>query len=459
MKKLINFDSNDPETLQRSQKTIITIGIIVLVIIVTFATISSDKKKKQIKLSMPNGNAKNKIDIASSINVKAEDEWLNKSENDLKSIQQQNESFKKQIELLREELETNRTTSNNIANSLAQEIANLRLNQYNNDNNNQPLENDYDEYGQIIPTFVSSNIQTIEIDLEPTENPMENTYNDIENYIPAGSYATARMLSGADVSTGVNSTNDPNNMMFEIISPAIAPKYKGKSQEIKKIEGCRLQGAAIGQLWTEKTYVRLLKMSCSFERGKVAEFNVKGYVTSFAKEGIRGKVVSREGYFTSMAFLAGAVEGLADITKTAYSPTLEVSSGIATESLNSSDVFKSAGAGGFGKAAEMLSDYYIKRAEQYQSVIDVPTGVEVEIVFQEGVDLTTNTSFRIKPNDIGRQLGSQIGQDINSINSRSNASYSNNRDIMKQADRQAEQIRNSNNNGSNVYGNNDNGVF
>lgn len=48
---------------------------------------------------------------------------------------------------------------------------------------------------------------------------------------------------------------------------------------------------------------------------------------------------------------------------------------------------KQASASGLGKAGEMLSDYYIKRAEQYQSVIDVPTGVEVEIVFQEGVDL------------------------------------------------------------------------
>jgi conjugal transfer pilus assembly protein TraB len=167
-------------------------------------------------------------------------------------------------------------------------------------------------------------------------------------------------------------------------------------------------------------------MTCSFEKGKTAEFNVKGYVTAFAKEGIRGKVVSREGYFASMSFLAGAVEGLADVTRTAYAPTLELTSGIATERINSGDVARQAGVSGFGKAAEMLSDYYIKRAEQYQSVIDVPTGVEVEIVFQEGVDLTTNTSFKIKPNEIGRQMGLQMGQDMSSNDNKSNVYINNN---------------------------------
>jgi hypothetical protein len=70
-----------------------------------------------------------------------------------------------------------------------------------------------------------------------------------------------------------------------------------------------------------------------------------------------------------------------------------------------------AGASGFEKAATILSDYYIKRAEQYQPVIDVPTGVEVEIVFQEGVDLN------LKNNDIIGASGviKNSNQSINDI--------------------------------------------
>lgn len=52
------------------------------------------------------------------------------------------------------------------------------------------------------------------------------------------------------------------------------------------------------------------------------------------------------------------------------------------------------------KSSEMLSDYYIKRAEQYQSVIDVPTGIEVEIVFTDGVDISaTSKNQKVKKNE------------------------------------------------------------
>ena len=208
------------------------------------------------------------------------------------------------------------------------------------------------------------------------------------------------MLSGADVSTGVNNQNDPNNMMFEIISPAYLPKFNGTQQLIKKIKGCRIMGAASGQLWTEKAYIRLLKMTCSFEKGKILEFPVKGYVTSFGKEGVRGKVVSREGYFTSLAFISGAIEGLANVAEKVYSPTLELTTGIATESINKRDAMRQSLASGFGKSSEMLSDYYIKRAEQYQSVIDVPTGIEVEIVFTDGVEISaTSKNQKVKKNE------------------------------------------------------------
>ena len=39
---------------------------------------------------------------------------------------------------------------------------------------------------------------------------------------------------------------------------------------------------------------------------------------------------------------------------------------------------------GVSQAASMLADYYIKRAEQYQPVIEMPTGIQVELVFLSG---------------------------------------------------------------------------
>jgi conjugal transfer pilus assembly protein TraB len=40
---------------------------------------------------------------------------------------------------------------------------------------------------------------------------------------------------------------------------------------------------------------------------------------------------------------------------------------------------------GVATSADMVSKYLIERAEQYQPVIEMPTGIDVEIVFLEGV--------------------------------------------------------------------------
>ena len=40
---------------------------------------------------------------------------------------------------------------------------------------------------------------------------------------------------------------------------------------------------------------------------------------------------------------------------------------------------------GISTAGDQVSQYLIERAEQYQPVIEMPTGIDVEIVFLEGV--------------------------------------------------------------------------
>ena len=40
---------------------------------------------------------------------------------------------------------------------------------------------------------------------------------------------------------------------------------------------------------------------------------------------------------------------------------------------------------GVAESGDMVSKYLIERAEQYQPVIEMPTGVDVEVVFLEGV--------------------------------------------------------------------------
>lgn len=52
--------------------------------------------------------------------------------------------------------------------------------------------------------------------------------------------------------------------------------------------------------------------------------------------------------------------------------------------------------GGVSSAAKTLSDYYIKRAEQYHPVIPIGAGNEVTLVFQDGFQLETLEEARAK---------------------------------------------------------------
>jgi conjugal transfer pilus assembly protein TraB len=55
------------------------------------------------------------------------------------------------------------------------------------------------------------------------------------------------------------------------------------------------------------------------------------------------------------------------------------------KSLSGTDIVQGGLGQGVGDAADTVSKYLIERAEQYQPVIEMPTGIDVEIVFLDGV--------------------------------------------------------------------------
>ena len=55
------------------------------------------------------------------------------------------------------------------------------------------------------------------------------------------------------------------------------------------------------------------------------------------------------------------------------------------QKLGTGDILEGGVGEGVATSADMVSKYLIERAEQYQPVIEMPTGIDVEIVFLEGV--------------------------------------------------------------------------
>ncbi|RYG89919.1 conjugal transfer protein TraB [Loktanella sp. IMCC34160] len=210
------------------------------------------------------------------------------------------------------------------------------------------------------------------------EAPARNT---LRNYIPAGSYAPAVVLSGADAATNVVDRENPIPVLFRITGPAVTAAAGGRRGARVNIEGCTVQGSAIGDLSSERVRVRLLSLTCLKRNGEIVETQIAGYMVGAGKEGVRGQVVSREGPLVTNAAIAGALQGLA----TAAQP--ETDSDTDTVEEIARNAAAAAGAGGIETAASTLSEYYINRAEQYQPVISLNGGTRVELVFLEGVSL------------------------------------------------------------------------
>ena len=229
--------------------------------------------------------------------------------------------------------------------------------------NNRPgaAQNIVDENGNVVAPSFGQTFQLTAVE----ETPVEER-NTLRNYIPAGSYASAVVLSGADAATNVADRESPVPVLFRITGPAVtAGRGNGRGAQIN-IEGCTVQGSAIGDLSSERVRVRLLTLTCVKRSGIVVEQAITGYMVGAGKAGVRGRVISREGGLVANAAIAGVLGGLAYAANSATGGNTNTPNGLGEIV---SGAAAAAGVGGVQSAAQTLSDYYINRAEQYQPVL------------------------------------------------------------------------------------------
>ncbi|MBA4228719.1 MAG: conjugal transfer protein TraB [Hyphomonas sp.] len=215
--------------------------------------------------------------------------------------------------------------------------------------------------------------------IDPSKAPA--VYTDSPNYLPPNSIANAIVVVGVDATTNTRSQSDPLPVLLRITGPARSVYGDGKLLATR-VQGCMVNGAAYGDLSSEKVYVKLQRMTCAQPGGRFAVSEVKGFIAFGGKVGVRGRVVSREGSLTTQAFLAGLVSGAGNAFQGANqipriaqgSPNLPSASDVGIQAIG----------GGAANAGSTLSDYLIERAEQYQPVVEMPTGAAVEVVFLDG---------------------------------------------------------------------------
>jgi hypothetical protein len=366
---------------------VVGIGFVILILILSFSDMgggfqTQEKEEEEVYT----------VTIADPTkNTKTEDRWLvdaqskiDTQDEKVSTISEENKLLKQKLHKLEEEkISQNEKFANIISqveilsNKIEQQSQQNAINQNNSNNNNtlSPIHNQE-------PT-----ITTITFDEDDGGDNLlqkQTTFNTQEGYIPQGSYAPAKIISVVDAQVGISSQSNPKPVLLRITGDAKSAIFKDKKLAID-IQGCIITAGAIGELSSEKVYIKLSKMTCAKNNNEVMEVSVQGYISAKGSNGIRGQVVMKEGSMIGKSFLAGMIGGLGQAYSQSLAPPLTFGGGTTTQTaIGAGDAVKRGIGGGVGQSGNQISQYLIKRAEQYQPVISIPSGIEVEVVFLDG---------------------------------------------------------------------------
>ena len=214
----------------------------------------------------------------------------------------------------------------------------------------------------------------------------------VDNTIPAGSFAKAVLLGGVDASASIQASSDPRPALLRLTDAGTLPR-KFRSD----LKGCHALAACYGDISSERVFMRLEKLTCTERKtGEIVEVKVQGYVAGEdGRTGVRGSVVDRAGESMRNVLMGGFLGGIGEFLGQSRSAvTFSPMAGLAqtggltqANPMGMGDMLKAGVGKGINNALEKYADFYIKRAEQLQPVIQVAAGRQVDIVFTEGISM------------------------------------------------------------------------
>ncbi|EPR7483864.1 TPA: TraB/VirB10 family protein [Vibrio parahaemolyticus] len=218
------------------------------------------------------------------------------------------------------------------------------------------------------------------------EPQKEEPKEPVEMFLPAGSILSGVLITGMDVPTGNSVMRDPFPSILRIKEEALLP-----NNFTADIRECVIVASAVGDLASRRAYLRAEAISCVTEEGKAVEANLSAFaVGPDGRNGIPGRLVSKNGEAAMKSAWAGFLGGLADLAGTS-------SLSISDNETGAFGVFQSAEAmqtlagsaalQGAGDAMERLADYYIEIAEQMKPYIEVNPGQSIDFIIQRGSSL------------------------------------------------------------------------
>lgn len=385
------FKGND---LIRIKKYLASLALLVLLVLglIFFITINNQKIKHQAKSLDKNISNINTAKDA----IPGDVLWQEHLEEKMLDEQKARERDKLTLtENLQKVQKSQSEASNLISKSLEKDLSNLRneIERLRQDNFN--LAQNFKEISRVKnqPTLNSeSPISNLNI-----ESKVDNSPKDISWYIPAASYVKGVLLHGVAAFTGAYAQEEPQIVTIRLTDLASLPR--GFDHDI---EGCRVITSAYGNLSSERVLLRLETLSCVDRKTKKSlETKISGYVVgNDGLSGIKGRVVSMDLKYLNNAAVGGVLNGIAGAIRPDVSNDIQ----LFTNSQQPKDKsllskFGNNTASSVAGTTNALVDYYLKRAESIQPVIEIPSGVSVTMVITQGVYLGSKNIKNVIANE------------------------------------------------------------
>jgi conjugal transfer pilus assembly protein TraB len=216
---------------------------------------------------------------------------------------------------------------------------------------------------------------------EPTADARKSETVTAENILPSGTIMHVSLLSGIDAPTLAKAKKQPVPLLMKVLDLGVLPNnYR------YDVESCFVLGEGYGDLSSERIYIRTTNLSCVNRDGTHIDGELSGFVAGpDAKNGIRGRVVSKQGALLARTAFAGFLKGTADgfnmqnqvVTSSALGTTVGPSN-MATE-----DILQMGAFNGMSEAADRLAEFYLTIAEEITPVIELSANTEADVVVTE----------------------------------------------------------------------------
>jgi conjugal transfer pilus assembly protein TraB len=196
--------------------------------------------------------------------------------------------------------------------------------------------------------------------------------------IPAGTIIPVVSITGVDAPTMSAAKTQPLPMLWRVTDLSIIPNAHKLD-----IVGCHILSEAAGDLPSERVLIRTNTLTCTNSEGKLLETSLSGYAASAkdSKNGIRGRVVSKQGTLLANALIAGFLEGVSEAFSVKDQITMTSALGTTTTSTaNDSELLEAGAYRGVSSAMSRLADFYLDMADQVFPIIELAGGTEADII-------------------------------------------------------------------------------